>query len=195
MKWLKIAYSNSMKKNTSIGVPLSSCVLYFDADFGGKISQVFVNDMACRLLIDKDGRLHHIADWECESIEELELQAMLNGCLFGLDDKDRVLMRAAADSMMARKLAKADAKAKALAEENTALTVRLGAAMDELRTFWDMASHAYKSFCRHGIDVSSLPDDSKQAWQDTRSALAALANADEKADRFSYWELGSTFGK
>lgn len=187
MKWLKIAYSDSMKKNASMGVPLSSCVLYFDADYGGKISQVFVNSLACRLLIDKDGESRAIADWGCESFEEFELQAMLNGCLFGIDDKDRALLRAAADSMLARKLADAEAKVKALAEENIQLTGRISHTMDELRTFWNMALHVYESFCRQGIDVGCLTDDGKRAWQNTRSALAVLANVDDKAEKFSYW--------
>lgn len=186
MKWLKIAYSDDTKKSASIGVPLSSCVFLFDADLNGKISQAFVHDMPCRLLVDKDGQRHQIADWGCESLEELELQALLNGCLFGIDDKDKALWRAVADSMMARKLAAAEAEAKAHAAENRRLKDNAVNLHDELQAFWNMALHAYKAFCHHAVSPN-MPDADKAAWQDTRAALATLANVDDDEEQFSYW--------
>lgn len=165
MKWIKLAFSSSTSGHAAVECALDHCVPYYD---NGIITQIFVQSDACRLAIDYDGKRHTISRWNCESMAELELQAMLNGCLSGLSDGEEAAIKAVAESMLSKRLAEVEKEAKELADENVTLSRDLGQKINQVSGMKLLAEDAYKQHM-------SLGPDSPEAWNAARRALAILA--------------------
>lgn len=134
MKWIKLAYGNASSKNACIECALDSCVPYY---VDGVIAQVFVQSDACRLAVDGSGMRHEIDTWQCRSMAEFELQAMLCGCLSGLTDKEEAAIKDAVESLMARKVDELEKKVRDLEDEIVTLTDKLVQGKNEF-TSWSL---------------------------------------------------------
>lgn len=192
MKWLKLAFNTNSYNHADAAVEcaLDCCVPYYS---DGIITQIFVQSDACRLAIDCNGKHHNISQWNCESMAELELQAMLNGCLSGLSEGEEAAIKAVAESVLSKKLAEVEKKAKELADENVTLSKDLREKTTQLSGMKLLAEDAYTQHM-------SLGPDNAEAWNAARRALAILAAGasstlvmDPDADVDSSPELGGVF--
>ena len=156
-------------KNTCIECTLDSCAPYY---VDGVIVEVFVQSESYRLAVDGSGMRHNIGQWQCRSMAEFELQAMLCGCLSGLTDKEEAAIKEAAESLMAKKVDELEKKVRDLEDEIVTLTDKLVQSNNELAGMKIIARRAYVNSYHITGDARN---DHNAAWEKARNVLESLA--------------------
>ena len=141
-KWIKLRMSQNGQK-VDYSVQLSACIFRFD---DGQIERVYVNGTPCIEIVDGSGHTHSIDSWNCESLEEFELQAMLNNCIFGLSEAEEGAVKAALDGLLVKQLKKAKEKICELLNDNDKLKRDVDRKRECLHEIEDDAYNLFMSY-------------------------------------------------
>lgn len=158
-KWLKFRLNGACCSENDSAldyvVQLAACVF---KSRDGIIDGVVVGDKNFDKVVDNTGMVYNIFDWNCESLEEFELQAMMNGCLFGLKEGEENATKEALNGLLAKQLREAREKIRSL--ENVCNKMRLAKDVKE-----DALCHLEDEL--HDILVAHIYDDATkpESWE------------------------------
>ena len=181
-KWLKFRLTGSCyRENDSTldyVVQLAACVF---KSRDGIIVGAEVGDKSFDRIVDNTGMVYNIFEWDCKSLEEFELQAMMNGCLFGLKEHEESAIKEALNGLLVKQLR--EAKEKIWSLENVCNKLRLAKEVkeDAIRNLEDelhdiLMAHIFDDDCTNPESWERLveelshviglePDEVIERWQ------------------------------
>lgn len=145
-KWIKLRLSQNSQK-IDYAVQLSACTFRFE---DGQIERIYVNGAPCMELVDGSDHAHDFTDWNCESLEEFELQAMLNNCIFGLSEVEEGAVKDALDGVLMKLLKAAKEKIRELSNDNCQLRLDVDRKKEILSDFENEVYDLYMTYWKTG---------------------------------------------